>query len=206
MEVRVKAARIGSRVACRQRDAFFGVEGRPVSADDWSPDGRFLLYHHDGGPELWALPLDGDRTPLLVVKSSARVDEPTFSPDGRWIAYNSLESGRDEVYLAPFPATGARWQVSSDGGVQPTWRRDGRELYFLAPDGTMMMVDARLGETPSLDPPQALFRTRIVPTSNTDRYAVSPDGSRFLIMNPVGDDAEAPPTVILNWPALLQER
>jgi Tol biopolymer transport system component len=178
-------------------------DGPQLAPDDWSPDGRFILYH-PGSTELWALPLDGDRKPFLVVKSrSGRIDEPTFSPDGKWIAYNSDESGRFEVYLSPFPSTGARWQVSSGGGVQPTWRRDGRELYFLALDAEMMAVDARLGASPELGTPRALFRTKLSPAGTVDQYAPSPDGQRFIIMTPLSD-ADDPPTMLVGWPALVK--
>ena len=180
------------------------AEGRSRSIDDWSPDGRFILYHLDGARELWALPVGEAGKPTLVVKPpSGRVDEPTFSPDGRWIAYTSEESGRFEVYVAPFPPTGARWQVSSAGGVQPTWRRDGRELFFLGSDGTMKAARIELGGTAGLGTADTLFQTRLTPSGSVDQYAVSPDGKRFLIMNPIGE-TEAPPTVILDWQALLK--
>ena len=178
------------------------VQGAAVSIDDWSPDGRFILYHVP--TELWALPLDGDRKPFVAIKPrSGSIDQPGFSPDGKWIAYNSDESGRWEIYLSPFPSTGARWQVSSDGGVQPTWRRDGRELYFLSPDATLIAVDIRLGSSPELGTPRTLFRTKLVPSAQVDQYAPSPDGQRFLLMAPLGD-VDEPPTVLVGWPALLK--
>ena len=148
--------------------------------------------------------MSADSKPILVVKpASGRVDEPTFSPDGRWVAYNSDDAGRFEVYISPFPPTGARWQVSSTGGMQPTWRRDGRELFFLAPDGTMTAVDVVLGAAPEFGVSRGLFQTGLIPNGSLDQYAVTPDGQRFLIMSPVGEAAEEPPTVILDWPALL---
>lgn len=148
--------------------------------------------------------MEGDRQPDLVVKSGFEVvDQPSFSPDGRWIAYNSDDCGRHEVYLTPFPATGARWQVSSAGGVQPLWNRTGRELYFLAPDGTVMAVDVSLGATPVIGAARALFASEVPPSSNVDTYAVTPDGQRFLMMVPVRGQSEPAPRVILDWPALL---
>ena len=183
------------------------AEGRGRSIDDWAPDGKHILYHVDAARELWALPVDGDAKQFLVVKpASGSIDEPTFSPDGRWIAYNSSESGRNEVYIAPFPPTGARWQVSSRGGVQPTWRRDGQELFFVAADAKMMAVDVNLEKAVELGTPRALFQTRLIPNGSVDQYAASPDGKRFLLMNPVGEDIEEAPTVILDWPALLTAR
>ena len=181
------------------------AEGRQRSIDDWSPDGRFILYHMDAARELWAMPVGSAEKEFLVVKPrSGQVDEPTFSPDGKWVAYNSDESGRPEVYVVPFPPTGARWQVSSSGGMQAAWRQDGRELFFLAADGSLVAVDITLWATVELGMPHALFQTGLIPAATVDQYAASPDGKRFLIMKQVGEDP--PPTVILDWPALLTNR
>jgi Tol biopolymer transport system component len=104
-------------------------------ADDWSPGGRFLLY--TTGADLWALPLDGDRKPVAVARMPFSEDYGRFSPDGHWIAYQSDESGPYEIYVQPFPGPGAKTQVSTTGGTLPTWRRAGRELFYLANDRLM---------------------------------------------------------------------
>jgi Tol biopolymer transport system component len=181
-------------------------KGQQLSMDAWSGDGRFIVYHIDSAREMWAMPMTGDdRTPLLVAKSvSGRVDEPAFSPDSKWISYNVNDTGRHEIYVKRFPPTDAKWQVSRDGGVQARWRRDdGRELYFLAPDGGMMAVDVSLGETPTFGQPHKLFDTRLAFSFQTDQYAVTADGQRFLIMNPLSDRKLPPFNVVMNWRSLV---
>ena len=183
-------------------------ENRQLSMDAWSPDGQTILYHMDVVRELWALPLGGKQKPFPVYQpGSGTVDEPAFSPDGKWLAFNSTESGTSQVYVIPFPPTGAKRQISAAGGVQPQWRRrDGRELYFLAPDGKMMAVDLPSGEPFDVGTPRALFQTSLVPSSNVDQYVVTSDGQRFLLMAPVGPAQTDVINVITGWPGLRQAR
>ena len=121
---------------------------------NWSKDGRFLLYYQDGGKtgaDLWALPMTGDdRKPVSVAITP--FDEATgeFSPDGRWVAYDTNESGRFEVVVQPFPKATGKWQVSTSGGIRPRWRADGKELYFVAPDGTLMGAPV-VGKDPAFE-------------------------------------------------------
>jgi Tol biopolymer transport system component len=120
--------------------------GPQLSMDAWSPDGQFVLYHVATTRELMALRLSGQPELISVVKpNTGIVDEPAFSPDGRCVAYNTNDTGRHEVYIKSFPPTDGRLQISVSGGVQPRWRGDGRELFYLTPDGTMMVVDIRAG-------------------------------------------------------------
>jgi eukaryotic-like serine/threonine-protein kinase len=176
------------------------------TAFGWSSDGRFLLYGEDllnKGRDLFALPMQGDRKPVVIVNSPFDERNPQFSPDGRWVAYHSDESGRFEVYVVPFPAGGGKWQVSTGGGISPRWRHDGKELFFIAPDGTMMVATVSISGT-SFDaaPPVALFQTRIVGGGsnflNKAQYAVSSDG-RFLINVPAAESSTSPVTLLLNW-------
>jgi hypothetical protein len=176
---------------------------------DWSLDGRFILFHSidpELSHDLWALPLDGDKTPFPVVRT--RFVEPygQFSPDGRWVAYQSNESGRAEVYVQPFPGPGARIPISTHGGAQMRWRRDGKELFYLALDGRLMAVPIRPGPHAALEPgePVPLFAARVgegpLQSGYNPSYDISPDGQRFL-MRPITADAHVPAiTVILNWP------
>jgi Tol biopolymer transport system component len=174
-------------------------------AEQWSADGRFLLYTQTDSAtkaSLWAMPLEGDRTPFVLVDSPFLNDEAQLSPDGRWLVYGSNESGRFEVYIQRFASRGERWRLSTDGGSQPKWRADGRELFYVAPDGTMMTVAVPQDRDPGQ--PTALFRTPLRPVSYLDQYAVTPDGQRFLIIAPSQTNESARLMVISNWPALLR--
>ena len=156
---------------------------------DWSSDGRFIVYSDDDPKthnDLWILPMDGNRKPIPFLKTSFEESDARLSPDGRSIAYVSDESGRSEVYAASFPSGENKRRVSVEGGSQPRWRKDGRELFFLAADARLMAVPVRPGEPVDLGVPASLFRS---PTTASNRselatwndYDVSPDGQRFLI-------------------------
>ena len=197
-----------------------GEEERLVASDQgkyptsWSADGRFLLYHSldpQMNADLWVVPMVGDRTPSLFLRTPFREAYGAFSPDGRWVAYHSNESGRQEVYVRPFvpPGTGGadagapggRVQVSTAGGVFPLWKPDGKELYYLNPEGAMMAAPVSVtGSTLEPGAPVVLFHTRIVgggvDAQQRRQYDVAPDG-RFLI-NMVSA-AAAPITLIQNW-------
>ena len=176
--------------------------------DDVSKDGHSLLCRRDGPRELVAIPLGAGQTPILIRKAPAGyIDQSQFSPDGRWIAYNGNESGRHEVYVTAFPATSDRWQVSNDGGVQPVWRQDGRELYYLSLDGVLRAVAVPANGSPQFSMPNRLFDTGLAtPSPSIEQYAVSADGQRFLILKPGEDKVRNSVGVILNWQALLQAR
>ena len=194
------------------------VTSQAKQALDWSRDGRFLLYSTQNpktGTDLWALPMMGERKPFDVLQNSADEIEGQFSPDGRWLAYASNESGRDEVYVRTFPEAGGKWQVSVAGGLQPRWRRDGHELFYVAPDNRLMAVPIRVAtDAHALDAgaPVALFPTRLatgafIVTNGFQaraQYAVAADG-RFL-MNVSADDAVTSPiTIVQNWTVGLKK-
>jgi dipeptidyl aminopeptidase/acylaminoacyl peptidase len=170
--------------------------GEPAAVDQWTPDGRFVIFR-TFGKAVYALPMSGDRTPRLLADTPFIEDEVHVSPDGRWVAFNADESGRWEVYLAAFPGFTSKRQISRDGGVQPQWRADGQELFYLAPDGSMMSVrvDSRTGLPAS--PPSLLFATRIQPDPSTPQYAVTADGKRFLGLERAAGSRNF--TVLLNW-------
>jgi Tol biopolymer transport system component len=185
---------------------------------DWSQDGRFLLYSTQNpktASDIWALPLIGERKSFPVLESTFDEIQGQFSPDGRWLAYASNESGRYEIYVRTFPEASGKWLVSAAGGMQPRWRRDGRELFYVAPDTRLMAVTLRLVPDAHLfeaRAPVALFPTRLAAGGNIatagfsarTQYAVAPDG-RFL-MNIAADDAVASPiSVLLNWTAGLKK-
>jgi eukaryotic-like serine/threonine-protein kinase len=184
----------------------YKFEGQQFALDDWSPDGGHLLYHDTQKSELWALPLTGEHKPVLVTRSLAGfVDQAQFSPDGRWIAYNTDESGRHEVKVVPFPPASEKWPISTAGGVQPTWSADGRELYFLAPDGTLMAVEIKPGAKFEWGKPRPLFKVTLSVHDQMEQYAPHPDGKRFLFAKPSEQSSNSPFTVILNWTSLLKK-
>ncbi len=175
---------------------------------DWSRDGRWLLYYEQDpktGRDLWALDMTRrNDPPRAVANTPAQEVLAQLSPDGRWMAYQTNESGRFEVVVQPFPdAVGSKWQVSTAGGVAPRWRADGKELYFLAPDAKLMAVSVTAtGASFESGTPVALFPTRVIDggtvATSRPQYDVARDG-RFLINQPVADAAAAPITLILNW-------
>jgi Tol biopolymer transport system component len=173
---------------------------------DWSKDGRFLLYVEFGlkmTRDLWALEMTGkERKPRVVVNTQFEERMGQFSPDGRWVAYETNESGQFEIVVQPFPEPSDKWPVSTSGGNQPRWRADGKEIYFIAPDGMLMGVPITThGSTFQAGAPMALFPTRIPAGGGAGlkhQYAVSRDG-RFLINQTVEQSTIAPITLILNW-------
>jgi Tol biopolymer transport system component len=130
------------------------------------------------------------------------MDQSRFSPDGRWIAYNANETDRFEVYVMPFPA-GETQLISSGGGVQPVWRGDSRELYYLGLNGMLHAVEVRPDGKRLHSSDRQLFQTGITPSPNIEQYAASADGQRFLILKPVDHRIRNSIGVVLNWPALL---
>ncbi len=178
-----------------------------VFPSDWSADGRFLAYYRTDPKTqlaLWVLPLFGDRQPFPFLRAEFNESQGQFSPDGRWMAYVSDESGKPQVYVQSFPTLTGKWQVSPDGGSQPKWRRDGKELLYVAADGKLMSVAVRTGAAFEAEAPHALFETMLSPGPNRQNYAVSADGERFLMNTPVGA-ASNRMTVVLNWTGLLKK-
>jgi hypothetical protein len=153
--------------------------------------------------DIWAVALDGDRTPIAVVRTAFEERDAQFSPDGAWIAYQSNESGRPEVYIQPFGAGGDRQRISETGGVQARWRADGHELFYLTLQVQLMAVPIAPGNRGrSLRPgaPGPLFEASVGATQGIalHSYLVAPDGQRFLL-DAVVDQPAAPIVLILNW-------
>ena len=174
---------------------------------DWSRDGRYLITMTGNqtpvtGNDIWVLPLFGDRTPFPYLNSRANEFFARLSPDGHWMAYASNETKRDEVYVAGFPEVGDKYQISSGGGSRPEWSRDGKQLYFMNPDGKVMAVEVKAGKTFHAGTPRPLFGVRF-PFKNHN-FDVTRDG-RFLIPVLV-DQSSIPLTVVRNWTVLLKKQ
>ena len=177
-------------------------------ATDWSSDGRFIIFTAYGqktGGDLWILPVSGDAKPYPILETEFEEGEGHFSPDGRWFAYTSNESGRSEVYVQSFPQTGGKWLISTGGGAQPHWRGDGKELFYVAADKTLMGVAVNATSTFETAAPTPLFKTRVSSYNAPNRYVVAADGQRFLINCPAEEVSKTPIAVTLNWTAGLKQ-
>jgi len=188
---------------------------RPMS---WSRDGRFLLYIREGSGtknKLWVLPLEAGGKPVPFLRTQFEEPDGRFSPDGRWVAYVTNESGRFDVYVRPFSpdavgqgisSAGGKWLISGNGGSSPMWRQDGKELYYIDLDGKLMEVSLTAGSDFKAGVPRVLFQAppRVSGDSVIAQWAPSPDGKRFLFLVP--EAQETPPfTVVLNWQAGLKK-
>ena len=181
--------------------------GREVQmhAWDWSRDGQHVLVRKQN--ELWYFNWS-DRVLKPLIESKWTVRNAQFSPDGRWIAYSSNETGNMEVYVSPFPGMNGKWQVSNRGGQEPRWRKDGKELFFLSPDGKIMAAPVATGAGFEAGSAIALFQThRRQPISAQDlfSYDVSGDGQRFLVATKVDEANAAPLSVLLNWASEMEK-
>jgi len=179
-----------------------------ASPNSWSSDGRFLLYNTRGADtswDIWALPMDGSGEPFPVLKSEFFEVRPSFSPDGKWFAYESNESGRSEIYVRQFPGPGGQWQVSTDGGSEPMWSAVGNEVIFLDVGGNLSVVPVETGATFTAGLPEVLFDPVVFPTLQRNRYLAASDGERFLVLATMSGESIRPTTVVLNWSAGLED-
>ena len=177
---------------------------------DWSADGRFIVYSiidPKTKSDLWVLPLFGDQKPFPFLQTEFNERNGRFSPDGRWIAYASDESGAYQIYVQSFPTSGGKFPVSTNGGFFPTWRRDGKELFYVSPDRKMMAVEVKgEGATFERGVPKVLFDLRVRSFIDPQaRFAVTADGQKFLVNNTIGETTSAPIAVVLNWTADLKK-
>jgi Tol biopolymer transport system component len=180
--------------------------------DDWSPDGRNILYElgtvgEGNGVDLWLWPLSGEK-PVSFITGPGDQQFGQFSPDGRWVAYSSSETGRQEVYIVPFPATGAKWQISANGGTRPRWRRDGKEIVFEV-EGSGKVMSAQVnsrGSNFEVGEIRVLFESTNLPPNNVgSQWSLTSDGQRLLAIT-TGETGALPLTVIQNWTGELKRK
>jgi hypothetical protein len=177
--------------------------------NDWTADGRFLVYvstNRETGKDIWLLPMTGARTPVPFLVTPYNEIQAQVSPDGRWLAYASDESGSWEVYVQAFPGGGGKRAISVGGGAQPKWRGDGGELFYLGADHRLMAVAVSDAPIPGFGRPTPLFRAPVSGDLNAYRshYAVSADGDRFLIDTLDASTNREPITLLVNWSQVLE--
>jgi eukaryotic-like serine/threonine-protein kinase len=185
-----------------QEEKVISQDGPDRFPTDWSRDGKYVLYAR--APDLWFLTLPELR-PTQFLKAASTLKSGRFSPDGKWVAYSSNESGRWEIYVTSFPEAHGKWQVSNSGGDQPRWRGDGKELFYLSTDGKVMAVPVKTGSNFDAGTPTALFQANpreMFATSELFSYDVSNDGQKFLINTQLKTEM-TPMSVVLNWSAKL---
>jgi Tol biopolymer transport system component len=178
------------------------------SPTDWSPHGQLVMYEINGGEtrvDLWVIPASGERKPRPYLQGPYNEQQGRFSPGGQWVAYTSDESGSPQIYIQGFPDPSGKWQISNNGGADPRWSRDGRELFYISADQKMMSVRMDLANGRiQAGIPQELFPVRVTGLTDTrTHYAVTQDSRRFLVNTRNERSAVSPITVVLNWPAAI---
>ena len=175
---------------------------------DWSAEGRIAFQFYDTkaktGVDLGVLSV-ADAKPVTLLSTPFEEWAPEFSPDGRWLAYCSTESGKFEVYVQAFPGPGGKWQVSTGGGVFPRWRRDGKEIFYLGADKKLMAAEVKAGSGFEVGTPRVLFQTQVKWSDFGRQYDVSLDGSRFLVNTLVDEGKTEAVTIVQNWTAALRK-
>jgi DNA-binding winged helix-turn-helix (wHTH) protein/Tol biopolymer transport system component len=185
-------------------------DNRSLLLDDWSPDGRFIVGHvFPPGPELemavFVLPMQGERKPQYPLRGPFIKDQFHVSPDSQWVVYNTDESGRFEVFISSFPDFHLKRQVSTRGGGEPVWRRDGKELFYLSPEGKLMSVEIRAATSLEIGEPKVLFQSPIKPSYSLNTWLATHNGQKFLFQEPhKGSPGRVEQiNVVVNWDANL---
>jgi len=190
-------------------EVVFESKTQRKNLNDVTSDGRYAIYNTNDPPNnaLWLLPLFGERTPRPFVQGSFNARDAQFSPNGRYVAYRSHETGRWEVFVQTFPEQRGKWQVTVNGGWGPMWRGDGKEMLYLGPDSKMMAVDVKTDAAQfEAGTSRQLFQTQLYDELRRNQYVVTPDGQRFLLVYPRELEKPSPITVVVNWPALLKKQ
>jgi hypothetical protein len=185
------------------KDQFFqGTLDGPTS---WSPDEKYLLLGSRPSKGMILFALDGSQKPIPVGSRNGSSRQGRISPDGKFIAFTSNESGRGEIYVQAMPPGAGQWKVSINGGQSPRWKSDGKELFFVSPDAEMMAVDITLDPVNPSGVPHRLFQLKSADPTDLANYDVRPDGQQFLILMRQRSMQDAPITVVLNWWAELRQ-
>jgi Tol biopolymer transport system component len=200
------------------RDSLLKAAGGPTPTS-WSSDGRFVLYTATDpktNADVWVVPLDGERKPIPFLHTEFNEGQGRFSPNARWVAYQSDESGRYEVYVRPFSpdSSAGKVLVSRGGGSEPHWRKDGKEIVYRTSDGTLFAVDVTTNSGFEVGAPKRLFKSPALDPQGratqvarlTINWDMTPNADRFLVAFPVQEGLQTPFTAVINWHALLQER
>ena len=179
-----------------------------IFPEDWSADGKFIAYTTNGPntqSDIWILPMSaaGERKPFLFLQTKFREDFPAFSPDGRWIAYQSDVTGVLEIYIRPFPGPGGTKQVSTNGGSLPRWRRDGKEIFFAGFNTNILAADIELRETTA---EVGAVRPLIQSMGVSDNFDVSGDGKKFLVLTRGENVGSSALTLVVNWVGEIKKR
>ncbi len=188
------------------------VDDASEFAPRFTPDGRYLLFERladqpNSRREIWGVLLSGDRKALPLIQSQYDVYAPALSPDEKWLAYESRESGRPEICVIPFLHGSGKWEVSTGGGVLPRWRRDGRELFYISTDNKIMSAEITEQESSLLiGKVQSLFRVNPVPFAGGSNYDVTGDGDKFVVASLASSQESEPLTLVVNWLALLKQK
>jgi eukaryotic-like serine/threonine-protein kinase len=202
-----QSSRIVSRALDRTGEDQVLLDDESIkSPSELTPDGRLLIYQSrasDATWDIWVLPVDGSGPARQFVASPFFNARPRLAPNGRWLAFQSDESGQAEIYVVAFPGPGGRWQISTSGGTEPLWSPDGRELFYLSPENRLMRVAVDSGPAFEASVPEPLFAVTLEQKTVRNRLLVSPDGERFLTLAPMGEQGAPPTTVILNWSRML---
>jgi eukaryotic-like serine/threonine-protein kinase len=181
-------------------------------APSFSADGRYMLFERlaeqpNSHREIWGVLLSGDRKAFPVIQSQYDLFAPALSPDGKWLAYESRESGRPEICVIPFLHGAGKWQVSTAGGVQPRWRRDGRELFYLSMDNKIMSAEiTEQGSSLLVGKVQSLFQVNPVSFAVSSPYDVTGDGKKFVVPSLASPQESKPLTLVVNWPVLMRRK
>ena len=177
--------------------------------ESWSPDNKFLIFmtisNDTTNFDIWTLPLFGDRKPLPYLQTEFDEFGGRLSPDGKWVLYESDDSGKHEVYVRPLRGSGGKLLVSAAGGTMPVWRRDGKEIFYLSANNEMMAAKVtQNGSELAIDVARTLFQTQA--ESFLPSYDVSPDGRRFVMVTSTPHKVASPITVVINWDAGLRKQ